>query len=53
MSYDDTKVIEAARFLEAISSGRSRGAVVEDAAIAARVLDAMVESAASRAWVDL
>ena len=53
MSYDDTKVIEAARFIEAISTGNSRGAVVEDAAIAARVIDAMVESSAKRAWVDL
>lgn len=53
MSYDDTKVIEAARFIEAISTGKSRGAVVEDAAIAAKVIDAMVESSAKRAWVDL
>jgi len=53
MSYDDTKVIEAARFIESIVTGTPRGSQVEDAAIAARVLDAMIESAAERRWIDL
>lgn len=53
MSYDDTKVIEAARFIESIATGTPRGSQVEDAAVAARVLDAMIESAAERRWVDL
>lgn len=53
MGYDDTKVIEAARFVEAIRTGHNRGAVVEDAAIAAKVLDAMVASNAERRWVDV
>lgn len=53
MGYDDTKVIEAARFIEAIATGTNRGAVVEDAAIAAEVLDAMITSNAERRWVDV
>ena len=53
MGYDDTKVIEAARFVSAIATGKNTGAVVEDAAIAARVLDAMIESNAERRWVEI
>ena len=53
MGYDDTKVIEAARFISAITTGKNAGAVVEDAAIAAQVLDAMITSNAERRWVDL
>lgn len=53
MGYDDTKVIEAARFVESITTGKQIGSQVRDAAIAAKVLDAMVESSKTRAWVDL
>ena len=53
MSYDDTKVIEAARFVGSIASGKSNGATVHDAYVAARVIDAMVESAAKQSWVNL
>jgi len=53
MSYDDTKVIEAARFLKSIESGKHEGSEVEDAAIAARVIDAMLLSTQQRKWIDL
>jgi predicted dehydrogenase len=53
MGYDDTKVIEAARFLESIASGSHRGSQVRDAAIAADVVAAMITSAATHAWVTI
>jgi predicted dehydrogenase len=53
MGYDDTKVIEAGRFLESIATGKHRGSQVRDAAIAADVIEAMIESAATHAWVTL
>lgn len=53
MSYDDTKVIEAARFIESIATGVHRGSEAEDAAVAARVNDAILLSKAERRWVDL
>lgn len=51
MGYDDLKVIEAAAFLESITDGKSHGAGIDDAVRSARILDAMVESAAGRGWV--
>ncbi|MBA8793501.1 putative dehydrogenase [Friedmanniella endophytica] len=51
MSYDDLKVIEAHRLLTGIASGTDVGATIEDAARAARVVEAMVTSAAERRWV--
>ena len=53
MGYDDLKVIEAARFLSTIVDGVPRAATLEDAVASARALEAMEESAAKRAWVDL
>lgn len=53
MSYDDLKVIEAAAFLQSIVDGRPHGATVEDAAQAARALEAMTTSAASGGWADI
>jgi predicted dehydrogenase len=53
MSYDDLKVIEAARFLESIAAGKPVGATIEDAVHSARALDAMTESAAQGTWVTL
>lgn len=54
MSYDDLKVIEAARFCEAIANGpeRATGATVTDAVRSAEVLDAMGESVRAGRWVE-
>jgi predicted dehydrogenase len=53
MGYDDLKVIEAHTFLRSIRENRPIGATIADALAAARVLDAIVESAACRRWVQL
>jgi len=47
MGFDDTKVIELARLLEAITSARNTGATVEDGAEAARIVDALMKSSQS------
>ncbi len=51
MGYDDLKVIEAYRFLRSVAEGTPHGATLADAVHSAAVLDAMVRSARSRAWV--
>lgn len=51
MGYDDLKVIEAARFLQSVADGAPRGAGAVDAVHSARLLDAMVASVESGAWV--
>ena len=51
MSYDDLKVIEAHRLVTSIATGRPVGATVEDAARAARVVEALQTSARDRRWV--
>jgi predicted dehydrogenase len=51
MGYDDLKVIEAARFLRSVSTGRPEGATVEDAVRSAEALDAMTSSVRSGSWV--
>ncbi|MEU6244028.1 Gfo/Idh/MocA family oxidoreductase [Streptomyces sp. NPDC047024] len=53
MGYDDLKVIEAYRFLRSVAEGEPYGATLADAVRAAAALDAMVESAERRGWVDL
>jgi predicted dehydrogenase len=53
MSYDDLKVIEAARLFESIAAGRPVGATVEDAVRSATALDAMSESARTGRWVSV
>ncbi|GAA4059252.1 Gfo/Idh/MocA family oxidoreductase [Streptomyces shaanxiensis] len=53
MGYDDLKVIEAYRFLRSIAEGVPHGATLQDAVHSAAVLDAMVRSARSGAWVDV
>ena len=53
MSYDDLKVIEAARFLQSIADGRPHGATLIDAVRSAEALDAMSESAESGTWVKI
>jgi predicted dehydrogenase len=51
MGYDDLKVIEAYRFLRSVAEGTPYGATLVDAVHSAAVLDAMVRSAGSGAWV--
>ncbi|MDO0910041.1 Gfo/Idh/MocA family oxidoreductase [Streptomyces sp. DT2A-34] len=53
MGYDDLKVIEAYRFLRSVAEGTPHGATLSDAVRSAAVLDAMVRSARSGAWVDV
>ena len=53
MGYDDLKVVEAHTFLRSIHENRPIGATIADALAAARVLDAIAESAVSRSWVSL
>ena len=53
MSYDDTKVIELAGLVRSIKTGTPEGPVLADAVAAARVLEAMVESSETMAWVQL
>lgn len=50
MSYDDLKVIEAARFVGAVLTGEPVAPGLAEALAAARAVDAMERSAASRAW---
>ena len=53
MSFDDLKVIEAARLVESIASGTPVGATIHDALAAARTVDALRASAAGRRWETL
>lgn len=53
MSYDDLKVIEAARLFDSIAAGQAIGATVEDAVRSATALDAMSESARTGRWVSV
>ena len=53
MSYDDLKVIEARRLVQSIAEGKPYGATIHDALVAARTVDAMIESADKRTWVSL
>jgi len=51
MGYDDLKVVEARRLVESISTGVQVGAGIEDAAVAAELVDAVVRSAEEKRWV--
>jgi predicted dehydrogenase len=53
MSYDDLKVIEAARFLRSVADGKAYGATIDDAVASARALDAMLESVRTGSWVEV
>ena len=57
MSYDDTKVVEAAQFVRAIERGAdhpdNHHATLHDAVASAEALDAMVASHETRKWVQL
>jgi predicted dehydrogenase len=51
MGYDDLKVIEARKFLQAVHQGIPGACTVDDAQSAAEVVSAAVASAESGAWV--
>ena len=51
MSYDDLKVIEAHRLLTSIATGEPCGATIDDAVVAAELVEAMARSARERRWV--
>jgi predicted dehydrogenase len=53
MGYDDLKVIEGRRLVESISTGTPHGAGMDDAVVAAELVEAMVRSFEQRAWVTL
>ncbi len=53
MSYDDLKVIEAARFLRSVADGKAHGATIDDAVASARALEAMLESVRTGGWVEV
>ena len=50
MGYDDLKVIEAKKFLVAVTGGERRNSTIEDAHAVAEVIAAAAASAASGAW---
>lgn len=51
MSYDDTKVIELARLLAAVTGGPMLGATLDDAMRAAEANEAVLASVATGGWV--
>jgi predicted dehydrogenase len=53
MSYDDLKVIEAARFLRSIAESKPHGATIEDAVRSALALDAVDESVRTGRWTEI
>jgi predicted dehydrogenase len=53
MGYDDLKVIEAERLVRSIAHGKPVGATIDDAVEAARLVEAIVRSAAERRWVSV
>lgn len=51
MSFDDLKVIEARQLIASIATGTAVGPTLDDALIAAEVVDAMERSARERRWI--
>jgi hypothetical protein len=51
MGYDDLKVIEAKKFLIAVTGGDAGACTIDDAHSASEVVSAAVASAASGSWV--
>jgi predicted dehydrogenase len=51
LSFDDLKVVELHRLVQSIDTGQPMGATIEDAVRAAELIDAIADSADSRAWV--
>jgi predicted dehydrogenase len=53
MGYDDLKIVEARKFLEAYIGGVVKNSNIHDAVAAARVVSAIEESAESKKWVSV
>jgi predicted dehydrogenase len=53
MGYDDLKIVEARKFLEAYFGGPAKNSNIHDAVAAARVVSAIEESAESKKWVSV
>ena len=53
MGYDDLKIVEARKFLEAYFGGVVNNSNIHDAVAAARVVSAIEESAESKKWVSV
>jgi predicted dehydrogenase len=51
MGYDDLKVIECRRLVESIHTGTPHGPTIDDAVVAAGLVEAMVRSYEERRWV--
>ena len=51
IGYDDSKVMECAAFIRGIIAGEPQGAGITDAVASAKVLEAIVASAAGGTWV--
>ena len=51
MGFDDLKVVELQRLVRSIATGQPVGATIDDAVRAAELVDAMVTSAETGAWV--
>jgi len=51
MGFDDLKVVECRALVESIHTGKPHGATIDDAVVAARLVDAMVRSYEERRWV--
>lgn len=53
MGYDDLKIVEARKFLEAYFGGPAKNSNIHDAVAAARVVSAIEESAESKKWISV
>ncbi len=51
MGFDDLKVVECRSLVESIHTGKPHGATIDDAVVAAELVDAMVRSYEERRWV--
>jgi predicted dehydrogenase len=51
MSFDDLKVVECRALAESIATGRPHGATIDDAVVAAELVEAMTRSYEERRWV--
>ena len=51
MSFDDLKVIELHRLVTSIAGGSPAGATIEDAVLAAELVEALARSAETGTWI--
>jgi predicted dehydrogenase len=51
MGFDDLKVVECRALVESIATGKPYGATIDDAVVAAELVDAMVRSYEQKQWV--